>query len=83
MFEVGSEVRELFVSDNAKASDAFVAHKDKWLANLHQLAKLRLANFKGITVTENKQCTYTDSDLFYSYRRDGQTGRLATFIWIE
>jgi len=83
VFEVGSEVRELFVSDNAKASDAFVAHKDKWLANLHQLAKLRLANFKGITVTENKQCTYTDSDLFYSYRRDGQTGRLATFIWIE
>ncbi|MEL0629040.1 peptidoglycan editing factor PgeF [Psychromonas aquatilis] len=82
-FEVGDEVRTLFISENSQSDAAFVAHNDKWLANLHQLAKLRLARFKGITITESELCTYNDPALFYSYRRDGQTGRLATFIWID
>ena len=82
-FEVGDEVRAEFVAHNMSASDAFVAANGKWLANLHLLAKLRLADFKGVTITEDESCTFNDSELFYSYRRDGQTGRLATFIWLD
>ena len=82
-FEVGDDVRDQFIAQNIKASDAFVRSKDKWLANLHLLAKLRLADFEGLTVTESDLCTFNNPDLFYSYRRDGKTGRLATFIWID
>ncbi|TEW56777.1 peptidoglycan editing factor PgeF [Psychromonas sp. RZ22] len=82
-FEIGDEVRNEFIAQDAKAADAFVAHNNKWLADLHQLAKLRLTAFNGVTITENNSCTFTDPELFYSYRRDGKTGRLATFIWIE
>lgn len=55
----------------------------KWLANIYQLARLRLSaigveNFFGGTY-----CTYQDSEQFYSYRREGKTGRMASLIWIE
>ncbi len=82
-FEVGDEVRAQFVQQDAQASEAFVAFNDKWLANLHLLAKLRLTKFTGITIAESDQCTFNDEELFYSYRRDGRTGRLASFIWID
>ncbi|MEL0659069.1 peptidoglycan editing factor PgeF [Psychromonas arctica] len=82
-FEVGNEVREEFIAHNINASSAFVASNGKWLANLHLLAKLRLGDFKGVTITENESCTFNEPRLFYSYRRDGKTGRLATFIWLD
>ena len=84
-FEVGDEVRDEFIKKDAQASTAFIHGKEKgkWLADLHLLAKLRLVNFNGISITESHLCTFNDSELFYSYRRDQQTGRLATFIWIE
>ncbi|MFA0519904.1 laccase domain-containing protein, partial [Vibrio sp. 10N.222.55.E8] len=41
-------------------------------------------NKAGVTlVTDSNLCTFTDADAFYSYRRDGITGRQATFIWLE
>lgn len=82
VFEVGEEVREEFIAKDPKAAAAFIAANGKWLANLHQLAKLRLAAFPGITITEDVSCTYSNAAHFYSYRREGRTGRLATFIWI-
>lgn len=82
-FEVGDDVRDEFMAHNINSDIAFVAANDKWFADLHQLAKLRLADFQGLTVTESDLCTFNDPDLFYSYRRDGQTGRLATFIWLD
>ena len=82
-FEVGDDVRNEFILQDKRACDAFVAFNNKWLANLHQLAKLRLAAFNGITITESDFCTFSEPELFYSYRRDGKTGRLATFIWID
>ena len=85
VFEVGDDVRDLFVEQNPLADGAFSQGKTKgkWLANLHQLAKLRLAEFDDINITESEFCTFNNPDLFYSYRRDGKTGRLATFIWID
>jgi len=78
-FEVGDDVREQFIVKDNNAEQAFIASGDKWLANLHLLAKLRLKHFPGITITESDLCTFNDDALFYSYRRDGKTGRLASF----
>lgn len=82
-FEVGGEVREAFIKNDAQAESAFTEHGQKWLANLPLLAKQRLSRFDGIQVSDCGLCTYSDAEQFYSYRRDGQTGRLASFIWIE
>ena len=83
-FEVGDEVRALFVEQNPLATSAFLpGASGKWFADLHALATLRLAHFTGIAISESLLCTYSDPDLFYSYRRDGQTGRLATFIYLS
>lgn len=85
-FEVGDEVRLAFIEKDAKADAAFVAVPDKtgkWLADLYQLARLRL-NACGVSqVYGGGFCTYTTSQAFYSYRRDGQTGRMASCIWID
>lgn len=84
-FEVGNDVWHAFVSQNPIAATAFKPKQhDKWLGNLYQLAKLRL-NSLGIThIFGGEYCTYTQQDLFYSYRRDQhQTGRMATLIWIS
>jgi polyphenol oxidase len=83
-FEVGAEVRAAFMQKDAQAESAFVAGAEgKWLADLYQLARLRL-NALGITrIYGGELCTYRDPARFYSYRRDGVTGRLGTFIWLS
>jgi len=83
-FEVGDEVRAAFVAKQAQAAAAFIPSKNgKWLADLYQLARLRL-NAAGVTrIYGGDLCTYSDSERFYSYRRDGVTGRMGTFIWLS
>jgi len=82
-FEVGDDVRDEFIAENPLSNSAFTPINNKWLANLQQLAMLRLAQFPGITVSADTSCTFKDPDRFYSYRKDGKTGRLATFIWMD
>jgi len=82
-FEVGPEVREQFIAQDALAIDAFTVHQDRYLADLHQLARLRLAPFNLFEISASEHCTFSEPDLFYSYRRDGKTGRLATLIYID
>ncbi|PSW09567.1 peptidoglycan editing factor PgeF [Photobacterium sanctipauli] len=86
-FEVGGEVRAQFIAVDAAAQQAFkpVADNpdDKWLADLYMLATQRL-NRAGVNqVFGGQYCTFSDSEQFYSYRRDGVTGRQATLIWLE
>ncbi len=82
-FEVGNEVRLAFVSDLPESTHAFRSHgKGKWLADLYQLARLRLLRAGVTQVFGGGLNTYRDSDKFYSYRRDGTTGRMASLIWI-
>ncbi|OQQ01849.1 multi-copper polyphenol oxidoreductase [Vibrio splendidus] len=84
-FEVGEDVLEAFVSFDSQAKLAFEAKSEpgKWLANMSQLATQRLNKVGVTSVTDSNLCTFDDADAFYSYRRDGITGRQATFIWLE
>ncbi|MFA0675485.1 polyphenol oxidase family protein, partial [Vibrio sp. 10N.222.51.A6] len=84
-FEVGNDVLDAFVRFDPQAKLAFKAKSEpgKWLANMSQLATQRLMKVGVTSVTDSNLCTYADSDAFYSYRRDGITGRQATFIWLE
>lgn len=83
-FEVGDEVRAQFVADDAGAASAFVAQGGgKWHCDLYALARLRLAR-RGVTrVWGGGHCTFTEGEHFFSYRRDGATGRMATLVWLE
>jgi YfiH family protein len=83
-FEVGNEVRDLLVGQDPGAASAFAAVVDgKWLCNIHGLARRRL-NAIGIDrISVSGGCTMGDADNFFSYRRDGVTGRMASLIWLE
>lgn len=83
-FEVGEEVRAAFVAADPKAAAAFAPNQSgKWLADLYALARLRL-NALGITrIYGGDRCTFRERDTFFSYRRDGTTGRMGSFIWLQ
>ena len=83
-FEVGDEVRAAFVAAQPQAASAFIPGRSgKWFADLYALARLRL-NALGITrIYGGGSCTYRERDRYFSYRRDGATGRMGTFIWLE
>lgn len=83
-FEVGEDVFDNFVAHSQKARKAFVAtKKGKYLANIAMLAEQRLNTVGVKSIFRSNLCTFDDSKRFYSYRRDGVTGRQATFIWID
>lgn len=84
-FEVGSDVYEHFVSKHPAASRAFTNLKPgKWLANLYELAKIRLHLLGVKQIYGGDFCTFSQSELFFSYRRDKSgTGRMASLIWID
>jgi len=83
-YEIGDEVRDAFLAHDARAASAFVATRPgHWRVDLYALARQRLAAL-GITasVTGGDRCTISEPAHFYSYRRDGRTGRQATLAWI-
>jgi YfiH family protein len=82
-FEVGEEVRAAFVAQQPEAAAAFAPGiSGKWYADIYQLARLRL-HALGIThIYGGSLCTHSDPKRFFSFRRDGTTGRMGTFIWI-
>ena len=84
-FEVGGEVREAFVDDDAGAEGAFLPAPmpGKWLADLSALAQHRLRRVGLSQIESAGVCTFSDARRFYSYRRDGQTGGFASMIWLE
>ncbi|URM29770.1 peptidoglycan editing factor PgeF [Pseudomonas frederiksbergensis] len=83
-FEVGPEVRETFVQQLPAAAKAFVPSQNagKFMADIYELARLRLAA-RGVTaVYGGGFCTVTDPR-FFSYRRSPRTGRFASLVWLE
>ena len=83
-FEVGAEVRAAFLAHAPSAAAAFTAKEDgKWLADLYRLAEQRL-NALGVShIYGGGRCTFQEADTFYSYRREKDTGRMASLIWLE
>ncbi|MHB1654856.1 MAG: peptidoglycan editing factor PgeF [Burkholderiales bacterium] len=82
-FEVGAEVREIFVAAQPQSVTAFKNKGNgKWLADIYALARLRLRQMGVTRIYGGEWCTYQDSERFYSFRRDGETGRMASLIWI-
>lgn len=88
-FEVGGDVLDAFLAKCApkvrrQTRDCFVRTDElHWKADLYSLAKIAL-NSAGVTqIYGGDFCTYEDVEHFYSYRRDGQTGRMASLIWIS
>ncbi len=83
-FEVGGEVREAFIKVATEAAAAFKPGAEgKWLADIYLLARQRLAAQGVLRVSGGDFCTVTEKDRFFSYRRDGQTGRMASLIWLK
>ncbi|MDD5329286.1 MAG: peptidoglycan editing factor PgeF [Sulfuricella sp.] len=92
-FEVGEEVRQVFMAHDPAAVEAFVVSPlrtqhsalgtSKWLADIYLLARQRLALMGVTRVYGGGMCTYRDQERFYSYRRDGATGRMTSLIWLE
>lgn len=84
VYEVGPEVREAFVAQHQQAGQAFIpsTRAGHWLADLYQLARIRLAECGVTEVYGGGFCTLTDKR-FYSFRRQPTTGRFASLIWLE
>ncbi|MEZ0154658.1 MAG: peptidoglycan editing factor PgeF [Candidatus Reddybacter sp.] len=90
-FEVGGEVREAFLAkaqptDQLSTEACFIPSKPRpayFYADLYQLARLQLRGLGVTRIYGGDFCTYADTERFYSYRRQGQTGRMASVIWIE
>jgi polyphenol oxidase len=83
-FEVGPEVREALLRDDPAAEAAFMVNpRGRFMADLPTLARSRLGRLGIERVYGGRYCTFQRRDQYFSYRRDGKTGRQATLIWLE
>ncbi len=81
-FEIGPEVREAFLQKSALYKKAFkIQSNGKYLADIYQLARIELSTLGINNIYGGIYCTMTDEERFFSYRRNNQTGRIATLIW--
>jgi polyphenol oxidase len=84
-FEVGDDVRAAFLSRTACAEEVAAFERNargRWQCDLALLARLRLARLGVTDVNGGSVCTYADASRFFSFRRDGQCGRMAALIWL-
>ncbi|MES9823110.1 MAG: peptidoglycan editing factor PgeF [Candidatus Thiodiazotropha endolucinida] len=81
-FEVGDEVRDRFLAYRQASAQSFTNNRPgHWLADIYALARLCLTDAGVEFITGGEYCTLTQDRLFFSYRRDGATGRMAAIIW--
>jgi len=83
-FEVGSEVRAAFLRIDPAAVTAFRANaRGRWMCDLYRLAHQHLNRAGVDAIFGGGRCTFAEATEFFSYRRDGRCGRMASLIWIE
>lgn len=83
-FEVGDEVRKVFVESNDSADSHFIANRSAhWLCDLGGLASDSLTRLEVAEIGRTDYCSFRDESLFFSYRRNAVTGRMASLIWID
>ena len=82
-FEVGIEIKDLYLSKNSNFARSFSFYRDKHYLDLYDAAKVILESFNIKSITGADRCTFKELDVFFSYRRDGiNSGRMAHLIWI-
>lgn len=84
-FEVGEEVKQIFCEKYPELSHAFMASKNlgKYQADLYAIARYILKKQGVETVLGGDKCSYLEVNKYYSYRRNAQTGRMATFVFMR
>ena len=81
-FEVGGEVRQQFLAHDAAADECFAENeRGRWQADLYGLARMRLSGLGVAQVSGGEYCTFSEPERFFSYRRDGACGRMASFVY--
>lgn len=82
-FEAGNDVRDIFLSQSPTDISGFTPlNEHKWLVDMYHIARHRLAAVGVLQVYGEPNCTMLDPKRFFSFRRDGTTGRMAALIWI-
>jgi polyphenol oxidase len=83
-FEVGDEIKDLYLSNNNNFARSFSFYRDKYYLDLYDAAKVILESYKIKLISGGDRCTFKESDEFFSFRRDGvYSGRMAHLIWIK
>ncbi len=83
-FQVGDDVYEAFVAQDAEAKEAFTKQEDgRWLADIYRLARQRLRAVDVTNVYGGGYCTLSDRERFFSYRRDRVCGHMASLVWLD
>ncbi|HBZ17030.1 MAG TPA: peptidoglycan editing factor PgeF [Pantoea sp.] len=82
-FEVGAEVKTAFMAHDPQAQEAFRPVGNKYFADIWLLARQRLLTAGVRSINVSTRCTYHEREDFFSFRRDGITGRMATLIWLR
>jgi len=91
-FEVGLDVFDAFLKTAKnptqieaikKAFIPCVEHPDKFFADLYAIATAELQALGVTAIFGGGRCTFDEDETFYSFRRDGQTGRMASLIWLS
>jgi hypothetical protein len=81
-FEVGEEVRDRFLGRGSDAAGCFDENpRGRWQADLYGLAALKLRHAGVTKLYGGGRCTFAEPEAFFSYRRDGECGRMATFVF--
>lgn len=84
-FEVGTDVVDAFAQKNSAHQKCFqpASIEGKYLADIYGLSRNVLLSVNITKVSGGNYCTFSDAEYFYSYRRDGITGRMASWIWFD
>ena len=84
-YEVGEDVYAKIVIAQGDAIEGFEPsdRPGHWLMNLYKLVEMRLRRLGVDNVFMTNECTYTQAEEYFSYRRERQCGRMASLIWIE
>jgi copper oxidase (laccase) domain-containing protein len=82
-FEIGEEVKDIYLKKNASFERSFSYHKNKLFLDLYDAARVVLESYQISSISGGDRCTYKEIDYFFSYRRDGKnSGRMAHLIWM-
>ena len=82
-YEVGKDLRSTFLAAYPGSGHAFILRNDCLFADLYVIARHLLGRIGVSKISGGGFCTYTESERFFSHRRDGPTGRMATTIWLD